>query len=129
MFYIWLTIDISVSNITPMFLLAEFGIISQSPILITVMWFALLLRDDSTSVTVLSSFAFSRLSTIHAQTSFINCSIWHSENNLDLINQSITLVSLKRICIVQLMIYNIWDGHNKLQVNSTCIHYKNSSTG
>ena len=45
------------------------------------------------------------------------------------INQSITLLSLKGICIVQLMIYNIWDGHNKMQVNSRCIHYKNSSTG
>ena len=44
-----------------------------------------------------------------------------------LINQSITLLSLKRICIVQLMIYNMWDGHNKM--NSRCIHYKNSSTG
>ena len=43
------------------------------------------------------------------------------------INQSITLLSLKRICIVQLMIYNMWDGHNKM--NSRCIHYKNSSTG
>ena len=30
------------------------------------------------------------------------------------INQSITLLSLKRICIVQLMIYNMWDGHNKM---------------
>ena len=46
-----------------------------------------------------------------------------------IINQSITLLSLKRICIVQLMIYNMWDGHNKMQVNSRCIHYKNSSTG
>ena len=27
------------------------------------------------------------------------------------------------------MIYNVWDGHNKMQVNSRCIHYKNSSTG
>ena len=25
------------------------------------------------------------------------------------------------------MIYNMWDGHNKM--NSRCIHYKNSSTG
>ena len=76
--FTWLTIDISVSNITPMFLPVGLGIMSQSPILITVMsnssffyraiskfnvnhcahelWFARLMRDDVTSATVLSSF-------------------------------------------------------------------------
>ena len=37
---------------------------------------------------------------------------------------SITLLSLKRICIVQLMIYNIWDGHNKMQVKLIhCVYF------
>ena len=56
---------------------------SQSPILITVMlWFTQLLRDDSISATVLSSFTFSWLSPIHARTSLKHCSIRRNDNNL-----------------------------------------------
>ena len=63
----------------------------------------------------------------YIETRVQNDSARHDEYLLDY--QSITLLSLKRIGIVQLMIYNIWDGHNKMQVNSRCMHYKNSSTG
>ena len=66
-----------------MFLPVGLGVMSQSPILITVMlWFARLLRDDSTSATVLSSFTFSWLSPIYARTSFKHCSIRRNDNNL-----------------------------------------------
>ena len=66
-----------------MFLPVGLGVLSQSPILITVMlWLARLLRDDSTSATVLSSFTFSWLSPIHARISFKHCSIRRNDNNL-----------------------------------------------